>query len=382
MKKTEFLLLILLVLGTAAGFSGCSKMDATYKEFLDYGQQKYPGKPVNAVVSPGYKRMILSWANSSDPKVTKAKVYWNNRADSLDVQLDPSEDSTYIPFNDMPEATYVFEIYTFDGDGNRSVKTEVIGRVYGDFYKSTLLSRPIYDATVVNDSLWISWGGISDTAIIGTEVTFKDKNDVLQKYFVDKTILLSQFPDFPRGDIQYRTVYVPGPYAIDTFYTEWTTMYVKGQRYALPKAGWTVTASSFDIRSGASYRPPELLIDNDPATIWVNQIGAPNATPPIAQTYYPHWAAIDMKQEYNLEGIIVQQRNSATNLVKDIELYTSTDGLNWTFQLRYSLENRISAEAFIDLPQATTAQYIKIIALNDYGNSNNVALAEFGAYIR
>ncbi|WP_018625996.1 DUF4998 domain-containing protein [Niabella aurantiaca] len=380
MKKIEPLILILFLLAGGV-FSGCSKMDDTYKEFLDYGQQKYPGKPVSAKVSPGYKRMILSWANSSDPKVTRAMVYWNNRTDSLEVALDPSKDSTYLPFNNMPEATYVFEIYTFDDEGNRSVKTEVIGKVYGDFYKSTLLSRPIYDATVVSDSLWIVWGGISDTAIVGTEVLFKDKDNVTRKYFVDKSILLSQFPDFPRGTIQYRTVYVPGLFAIDTFYTEWISMYVKGQRYPLPKDGWIATASSFDIRSGNSYRPPSNLIDNNPVSLWVNQIAA-NTTPPTAQTYYPHWAAVDMGSTYDLEGFIVQQRNTATNLVKDVELYTSADGEHWTFQLKYTLENRASAEAFIDLPQATSARHIKLIALNDYGNSNNVALAEFGAYIR
>lgn len=355
-------------------------MDDTYKEFLDYGQQKYPGRPVSGNVFGGYKRMILAWENSADPKVTKAKVYWNNRTDSVEVPIDPSQKLTVIPFNNMVEGSYVFEIYTFDTEGNRSVKTEAIGKVYGDFYKSTLLSRPIYDATVINDSLWITWGGLSDTTIAGTEVIFKDKNNVEHKYFVDKTIMLSQFPDFPRGDVQYRTVYVPEAYSIDTFYTEWVTRYVKGQRYPLSKTGWTATASSYDIRAGANNRPPSNLIDNNPTSLWVNQIASTN--PPIAQTSYPHWAAVDMGQTYNLEGLIVQQRNTATNLVKDIELYTSLDGVNWTFQLRYTLENRVSAEAFIDLPKLTSAKHIKIIAINDYGNSSNVALAEFGAFIR
>jgi len=380
MKMKNLFAMIPILVGLIAGIAGCSKMDATYKEFLDYGQGKYPGKPVNAAVWPGYKRMVLAWRNSSDPKVNKAMVYWNNRADSLEVQLDPSKDSTYLPFNDMPEATYVFEIYTFDSQGNRSVKTEAIGKVYGDFYKSTLLSRPVYDATVFNDSLWLTWGGLSDTTIIGTEVRYTDNNNITHQEFVDKQMLLSQFPDFPRGDIQYRTVYLPGRNAIDTFYTDWVLRYVKGQRFPLPKTGWIATASSYDIRSGANNRPPQNLIDNNPASLWVNQISSTN--PPIEQTFYPHWAAIDIGAEKNLEGAIVQQRNSATNLVKDVELYTSMDGVNWKFQLRYTLENRVSAEAFIDFPQPVLTRHVKLVALNDYGNSNNVALAEFGVYIR
>ncbi len=383
MKNIKFLSIIICAffIAAIACMPGCSKMDDTYKQFLDYGQQKYPGRPVVGGVLPGYKRMHLTWQNSSDPKVKKAIIYWNNRADSMEVNIDPSQQYTVIPFDDLPEGMYIFEIYTFDSEGNRSIKTEIIGRVYGDFYQSTLLSRPIYDATVVNDSLRISWGGISDTAIQGTEVIYTDKFNKTQRYFVGKDILVSQLPDFPRGNIQYRTVYLPSPVALDTFYTPWVNTYIKGQRFPIPKTGWTATASSFDARPGANYRPPSNLLDNNVATLWVNQINSTN--PPLAQTFYPHWAAIDMGQVYtNLEGFIVQQRNTATNLVKDIELYTSLDGVNWTFQVRATLQNTASLEHFIDMPQSATARHIKIIALNDYGNSNNVALAEFGAYIR
>lgn len=342
---------------------------------MDFGQAKYPGKADSAKVLSGRNRMVLTWLASADPKVTKAKVYWNNRADSLDIPIDPTRDSIIIPFNNVPEGTYVFEIYTFDKEGNRSVKVETFGKVYGSSYQSSLLARPIYDATVVDDNLNILWGGLSDTAIVGTQVKFIDNNNVAKTYFIDKTIILSQLPNFPRGTIQYRTIYVPSQNAIDTFYTDWISRYVKGQRFPLPKTGWTITASSFDDRSGASYRPPTNLIDNNPTTIWVNQI--------VPQSRYPHWAAIDMKSVYNIEGMIIQQRNSASSLAKDVELYTSDDGVNWKFQLRTTLENRASAEAFIDLPAATNTRYIKLIALNTFiSTDNNIAMAELGAYIR
>lgn len=375
MKQIKILKFLITILAGGIFLISCSKMDDSYNEFLGYGQPKYPGKADSVKVLSGYNRMILTWLNSADPKITRAKVYWNNRADSLEVPITSSMDSINIPFNNATEGTYVFEIYTFDNEGNRSVRVEAIGRVFGDTYKSRLLSRPIYDATVVNDSLWINWGGLSDTAIVGTQVTYKDANNVTRSFIVDETILLSQFPNFPRGDIQYRTIYLPDVNAIDTFYTPWVSMYVKGMRFPLPKTGWTITASSFDGRSGSSYRPPENLIDNNPATIWVNQI-----TP---ATSYPHWAAIDMKSVYNLEGIIIQQRPSTTSNARDVELYTSLDGVTWTFQIKTTLENRSSAEFFIDLPTPANARYIKLIALNTFsGTDNNIAMAEFGAYIR
>lgn len=375
MKGTYIFKIIAAAFFAVIALISCSKMDDTYNEFLGYGQAKYPGKADSVKVLSGNNRMILTWLNSADPKVTRAKVYWNNRADSLDVPINNTMDSIIIPFNNAAEGTYVFEIYTFDTDGNRSVRVEAIGRVFGPTYQSRLLSRPIYDATVVNDSLWINWGGLSDTAIVGTQVTYKDANNVTRSFMVDEAELLSQFPDFPRGDIQYRTIYLPDVNAIDTFYTPWVSMYVKGMRFPLPKTGWTVTASSFDSRAGANYRPPTNLIDNNPATIWVNQINP--------ATTYPHWAAIDMQSVYNIEGIIIQQRNAATALARDVELYTSLDGVNWTFQTRATLENRASAEFFIDLPAATNARHIKVIALSAFsGTENNIAMAELGAYIR
>lgn len=373
MKAIKYLKTLILMFIGGMLILSCSKMDETYNEFLGYGQAKYPGKADSVKVLSGNNRMILTWLNSADPKVTRAKVYWNNRADSLDVPINNTMDSIIIPFNNAAEGTYVFEIYTFDTDGNRSVRVEAIGKVFGQTYQSRLLSRPIYDATVVNDSLWISWGGLSDTAIVGTQVTYKDANNVTRSFMVDDAELLSQFPNFPRGDIQYRTIYVPSVNAIDTFYTPWVSMYVKGMRFPLPKTGWTATASSFDGRSGASFRPPSYLIDNNPATSWVNQI--------VPATVYPHWAAIDMKSVYNIEGIIIQQRNEATSLARDVELYTSLDGVNWTFHTKATLENRSSAEFFIDLPAATKAQHIKVIALNAF-SGNNIAMAEIGAYIR
>lgn len=374
MKNVNIIILVgaLLASGTLL-LSSCSKMDDTYKEYLDYGQAKYPGKAEMARVLPGYNRMILAWKNSADPKVNKAKIFWHNGADSIEISINPSMDSIQVPFNNMPEGPYIFEIYTFDKDGNKSVKSEAIGRVYGDVYKSRLLSRPINDATVVNDSLNILWGGLSDTTIIGTEVVYTDNIGGTRKMFADKTTLLSMFPGFPRGTIQYRTVYLPMN-AIDTFFTAWVPLYVKGQRYPLPKTGWIATASSFDTRAGTNYRPPSHLIDNNPATLWVNLIQP--------QTFYPHWAAIDMGSLQVIEGFIVQQRPQSTNLVKDVELYTSLDGINWTFHLKYTLENRVGAEHFIDLPETITTRHLKLNVLNDYGNSNNVALAELGAYAR
>lgn len=375
MKSIKFLHIIIFTvyLAAFACMPGCSKMDDSYKQFLDYGQQKYPGRPVVGGVLPGYKRMLLVWQNSSDPKVKKAKIYWNNRSDSMEVNIDPSQQYSVIPFDDLPEGMYIFEIYTFDDEGNRSVKTEIIGRVYGDFYQSTLLSRPIYDATVVNDSLRISWGGISDTAIQGTEVMYTDKFNKTQRYFVGKDILVSQLPDFPRGNIQYRTIYLPSPFALDTFYTPWVNAYIKGERFELPKTGWTATASSYDNRNGRTDRLPEKAIDGNISTTWVNLVGT---------TKYPHTITIDMGTvRSGIEGLSFYL-NQTKEAPKTIRVLISNDNANWT-QIMTHMFQYIAGYQYMDFPTTQSFRYFRIIAEEGaLSTEPNIILPEVGVYIR
>ena len=373
MKEIKLLVCIAFILLAGMAFTSCSKMDDTYKQFLDFGQGKYPGRPVAATVYPGYERMYLVLENSADPKVKKAKIYWNNRSDSLDVTIDPTQKQTVVPFVNFPEGTYVFEIYTFDTDGNRSVRLEAIGRVYGDYYQSTLLSRPIYDATVVNDSLQLWWGNLSDTTIIGTEIIYTDLNGQTHNQFVDKSYLLSQFPNFPRGTIEYRTVYLPGVNAIDTFYTDWVSRYVKGQRFPLSNAGWTATASTYDNRNGRVDRLPEKAIDGNIGTEWVNLVNG---------SRYPHTLTINMgKVEPSVEGLTFYLR-AVKEAPKRITVMVSADSTSWANMGVYNLEY-VTGYQNIDFPEAQAIKYFQIIAQEPaLAGEPNIILPEVGAFSR
>src|SRR5690606_39691934 len=45
---------------------------------------------------------------------------------------------------------YTFEVYTFDAEGNSSIKTEVIGEVFGDTYQHSLYNREVKQAAWIN----------------------------------------------------------------------------------------------------------------------------------------------------------------------------------------------------------------------------------------
>src|SRR5690606_13636198 len=93
----------------------CSKMDATYADFIKDGKIVYPGKADSVQVFPGKNRLSLTWL-LFDPNVTRTKIYWNNRVDSLDVLADssPGIDSMHVLFSDMEEGDYLFEYFTYD----------------------------------------------------------------------------------------------------------------------------------------------------------------------------------------------------------------------------------------------------------------------------
>src|SRR5690606_26509950 len=93
-------------------------------------------------------------------KITKYKVFWNNRKDSIveNVVSTSSVDTVRIMFNNWEEGTYNFEIYTYDKHGNSSVKAQVVGRVYGDFYQNSILTRTFRTVNkVATNHYQINW---------------------------------------------------------------------------------------------------------------------------------------------------------------------------------------------------------------------------------
>src|SRR3546814_12167236 len=67
--------------------SGCAKQDDNYRQFLEKGEIVYVGKADSVQVFPGKNRLKLSWLILADPNVSKAKVFWNNHSDSLEIPL-------------------------------------------------------------------------------------------------------------------------------------------------------------------------------------------------------------------------------------------------------------------------------------------------------
>lgn len=209
-----------LLLGMAGFILACNKMDYTYKNFLKDGDIIYPGKPDSIQVFPGYKRIKLTWLLTSDPSIVMSRVYWNDKADSVNVPVTRGKgtDTISVIIDSLEEGFYNFNIYTYDKNGNSSVSADTIGQVFGDVYAASLHNRIIKKVYWDDDSAFIFWYNPSQGAV-NTEITYKDNMGTTQQKVITGNDTAITLPNFRLHDgFSYRTGYMPDSLSIDTFY--------------------------------------------------------------------------------------------------------------------------------------------------------------------
>lgn len=372
-KKNNYLLLIVTLF---LALISCGDMDETYRHFWDEGEKIYPAPADSLKIYSGKNRVAISWIVKGDPNVMKAKIYWNNNTDSLEVPLQSTgkNDSIYLLIDDLAEGTYSFDVFTFNKNGNKSVPRSVVGTVFGDSYGNTLLPRYMQSAFHDNEILTITWGSPADETSIGSELYYKSSEGEPVKIIASnlaETTTIEGFVSELNPTISYRTIYVP-TMSIDTFYSAMQTVKAKGAPVYFPKTGWVAIASSFDSRSGSSYRPPKNTIDGILSTVWVNQISP--------QTYYPHTLTIDMGtviEDVAGVSMVVGNRNETPKL---IDVYVSSDGNSWSLMGLFSVERVANIFQNFDFNETQNIRYFRIIGKEPSGNTNNIMIHEVGAY--
>jgi len=142
--KYKITVLLLIVCALAS----CTDWD-DFKKYQAGGEIVYPGRGDTMLIASGRNRTQLLWVLSADPRVTAYKLYWNNRADSMEaaVPTDLIGDTVKIMINPLPEGSYNFEMYSLDAKGNRSVPLRFNGRTFGANYENGLLNRTISGAS-------------------------------------------------------------------------------------------------------------------------------------------------------------------------------------------------------------------------------------------
>ncbi|NGM60837.1 DUF5017 domain-containing protein [Sphingobacterium sp. SGG-5] len=217
--KRLFLILCVLVFFV----SSCKKLDDNYKQFIGDGEITYVGKADSLHLRGGDRRAELSWLLMSDPSVSSYKVYWNNRQDSLLGNLVKTEDvdTVRLIIDDLTEETHEFEVFLYDKDGNTSVLSSVVGKVYGPLYNRTLLNRLVREATSLRgDQLELSLAAAEET-LLYSEVKYLNIHNELITHPIARGVETDILYDFPNGgSFEMRSAFKPDSLALDTFYTD------------------------------------------------------------------------------------------------------------------------------------------------------------------
>lgn len=337
-------------------FLACKKMDKAYQSFIVPGGITYAGKANTPIAHAGINRINLTWMRGSDPNVTRAKVYWNNYLDSMDVNYPASGSLISVMINNLVEKSYSFMIKTYDTKGNSSVPVEVIGNSYGSNYQSSILTRPVTLSILspANDSLTINWQQADfSNGAYGMEIKYTNlAGNTLTKKLAAKdmqTIIL----DYKPGTVyDYRTVYLPDSLGIDTFYTTYSTENVSKK---LSKTGWKVLAFSSQHTTAANAATN--FIDGKTDSRWHTY--ASNPVPP-----YPHYITIDMLTPKTISAFEVFRMKDDDRACDEFQLQVSNDNINWINLGSNSFNRRINDGQVYNVTSRPIARYFKFTGIS------------------
>ncbi len=153
----------------------------------------------------------------TDPRVQKARIFWNNYTDSIELSVPADLDTISYTINPIAENTYSFMIHTYDGEGNMSIPVEIIGTVYGDNYRSMLTNRLLKSTYYDGQDMKLNWGA-AENSEVSIRLNWFDTKGESQDMNIDPSETETVLPYFDiKKPISYSTSYKPDSLAIDIF---------------------------------------------------------------------------------------------------------------------------------------------------------------------
>ncbi|WP_207421583.1 DUF4998 domain-containing protein [Desertivirga brevis] len=211
------------IAGVISIFTSCAKWDE-FKKYTENGEIAYSGKLDSVRIYSGNERIKITAMLPADPKIVKARIFWNNRTDSVEVPIDVSKGRAFSYILPASEGFRSYIMYTYDAQGNRSVPVYATGTALGTRYQKSIANRVVTNAVNVNTATTINWVAADlTTNPLFTEVQYQSTSG-------EKTVKVLATADVATiGDLdpvaktfKYRTAYQPVN-NIDTFFTDYKT---------------------------------------------------------------------------------------------------------------------------------------------------------------
>lgn len=372
MKRRSFYKFLLIAL-FFAGIYSCKDMTDFHKEYIKSGEIVYLAKMDSVISYAGKNRIQISGYLSNAYNVNKVMVYWNNRSDSMNFGYSKANDldSLNLVIPNLIEKSYIFDIYTRNSAGNRSIKVSIAGTAYGNFYRSNLAPRTVngFDSDgKLLKAMWLTADGLEK----GTQIRYTTETSGIKTIFLSPDSSQIVFPDRKLDTpISFLSVYVPEKSAIDTFQTKWTTIPVTGE-YKVSKTGWKITGFS---SQEPKETPPSGLataaIDDNLNTYWHTQWSG-------AKPGYPHWFIVDMGKDIPIASIeVFRRQGNSTGQTKHQFLY-SPNGIDWTDFGTFPMDPSTNSGQKFRSTTVPTARFIKYVALE--GSKHYAFLGELNVY--
>ncbi len=357
---------------------GCSKMDATYKEFLTNSDKLYPGKVDSVQVFTGRERIKFDVLLSSDPKVKKVKVFWDGREQSFETPVNPEEigrrKEILIPA--VEEGDYTFYLITYDRDDNPSIPVEIFSRVYGDAFESNLINRfMISENNFETDSVEIHWAEADlSYADLRVEINYEDADGSAQVIFVEQDELRTTLRNYKWGlPFSYQTIVQPDSTCMDEFRATAAIGHVHAHIDDQKLADWTVAAvSSEDDVQTAEKCIDGYETDDGTKSYWSTNAGNGDS--------FPHWIVLDLGKPTPANGFYFVQRTVGyTGQLLDIDILTNATGddTDTWMPLSSGTLMRTAGRQLIAFERATP-RYVKIVFKNSWVNTPILSLMELG----
>lgn len=301
---------------------GCSQKPDDFKDFLNEQEIKYPGAINNAFVRPGNQRIGIGWLASPDPSVTRYRIFWNNKQDSIEVPAGASlADTVFSVVSNLQEYTYTFIVHSYDAKGNRSIPNEIgNARVYGSTYRQSLVNRPINltePFKLLNDAgTSVTLNFLTpDTSNTITYVRYTNTSDELKEVAVSPSQNALTLNDFKYGSkVAYQSFYKPTRDALDSFPTTVVDTFPRIEFGIVntDKALYSIVRLPYDVQPYEGQTDVNRLWDGS-----VGPQGYPNIFHSNGNSPLPHHFTFDMGVAYDsLRTMEVTGRNCCHNPVE------------------------------------------------------------------
>lgn len=198
-------------------FAACTKMDYYYKDYII--ERNYVGKPDSIWIHPGDQRVQIGMLTPKDAEAKEWIIRWDTK-DSLVVPIDREVPEQTVIIDKLEERDYVFNAYTSDQKGKRSLPMELSCPVYGPAFRGTIQNRVLSHSVVFPDSVALVWNPMVSNTLYGVEIRYTDKAGVEQTTSMSSGSLVNIVKDVDLTvPVSVRTMFRPHVNAFDYFYT-------------------------------------------------------------------------------------------------------------------------------------------------------------------